>query len=205
MSSGKRQFFSFLTIVVFMLMAIASKVGDVQKSMFSYGTHEETVGKGNYIEKNDGTKIYGNNISWKSGAAVKDVITLDDTKYKIEDIKGFLRGGDYMIRFGNEYIQRVVRGKINVYAQIEEVVVISNNGRGGTTTNHATKTNYYYQMGDDGELKKFDGKNDIARIVHDCPTALAMADISNKQFEKEIENDPSYANRIFDIYNNGCK
>lgn len=204
MYRSKKHWLSVLTLLVFVVFALASKSSKVSRETFGYtDTREDVSTKGNYIVMEDGTKVYGYAIGWQSGLTLKDVVVMDEKKYKISDVKGFMRGGNYYTRFHKGYIQRLVHGKINVYVKHEDhVSAINENGR--LYYNSNTRTEYYYQIGEDGDLKKFN-RGDIQGLLKDCPTAAAMADISKKQLNKALEEDPNYMNKVFHIYNSGCK
>ena len=203
MLKSKKHWLSFLTLIVFMFFAVASKTSNTHKETFSYeDSYEIPSPQGNFIEMNDGSKVYGNDISWKTGLTVKDIITLDKEKYKISDVKGFMRYGNYYTRYHKEYIQRLVHGKINVYVRNVDVVTTTPMN-GHNYTDVKNKIEYYYQIGEDGDLKKFD-RSDIQGLLQDCPAAAKMADISKKQLQKELEDDPTYMNKVFHLYSN-CK
>lgn len=204
MYRSKKHWLSVLTLLVFVVFALASKSSKVSRETFGYtDTREDVSTKGNYIVMEDGTKVYGNSISWKSGLIVKDVVTIDKKQYKISDVKGIMLGASYYTKFHKEYLQRLVHGKINVYVKHEEHVSTSTIN-GHIYYDSKTGTEYYYQIGEDGDLKKFN-RGDIQGLLKDCPTAAAMADISKKQLNKALEEDPNYMNKVFHIYNSGCK
>jgi hypothetical protein len=159
----------------------------------------------NYLVKNDGTKIYGESISWKTGLLVKDQIKIDDQKFKITEIMGYRTGDAYYGRLGKEYIKRIVRGKLNVYVQFTQVTTTSTDRNGFSHTRSYTRTDQYGQRGEDGKMVPLAGQKDIKELVSDCPLAVQMADVKNSAMRKAIKKDPNYLNRIFDIYNNDCQ
>ena len=155
--------------------------------------------------KTDGTKVYGEKITWKSGMLVKDQIKIDDQKFAMDEIKGYMQKNIFYGKKGNEFIKRIVHGKINVYVQFTQVTSTNTTASGAMSTRSYTRTDHYAQMGDDGQMVNIAGQKDIKEMVKDCPLAVEMADLSNSKMRKAIKNDPNYLNSIFDVYNKGCK
>ena len=97
MLSTKKNLFSFCAVIAFVILALASKVNQIHYGAFNYSNRvEDRTENKNYLVKNDGTKIYGESISWKTGLLVKDQIKIDDQKFKISEILGY-RNGDTFI------------------------------------------------------------------------------------------------------------
>jgi hypothetical protein len=198
-----KQLLCICTLGLFIFLALASN--KIHYGAFRYDNQvEDRSEKKNYIEKEDGSRIYGEKITWKSGLLAKDQIQIDKEKFKISDIRGYRQGQTYYGRLGNEYIKRIVRGKINVYVKFSEVTSTTNeNGRLKTST--YTRTDHYAQKGDGGTMTVFGGQNAIKKMVGDCPVALEMADLSNGKMRKRIKKNKNYLNEIFETYNNDCK
>jgi hypothetical protein len=202
----RKQLLSVCILFVFIFLAIASKVNKMHYGAFNYSNNvEDPSEKGNYLEKNNGEKIYGNKISWKTGLLVKDQIKIDDNKFSLSEIKGYRQGNIFYARRGHDYIKRIVHGKINVYVQFTQVTQTSTDRSGFSRTRTYTRTDQYAQKGDDGPMVVMAGQKDIIKMVSDCPLAVQMADISNSKMRKAIKKNPNYLNSIFDVYNNGCK
>ncbi len=206
MTATKKIVLSCCTLVVFALFALSSKVNKIHYGAFNYSNRvEDPSDLKNFLLMNDGTKIHGDRVSWKSGILVKDQIRIDDQKFKITEVKGYQSGGVFYGRLKNDYIKRIVRGSINVYVQFSQVTTTETDHSGFTHTYTYTRTDQYGQKGDDGPMIPLGGQDDIKKMVADCPAAFEMADKSNKQIRKAIRKDPNYLNSIFDVYNNGCK
>ena len=162
---------------------------------------EEKSEQGNYLLKNDGSKVYGKKIKGMYGLAVKDYISIDGQKFKPSEIIGYREGNFSYGRLHSNYAKRIVRGNINIYQTSE----MRNETSSATNiTRQYVRNSYYYQKGDNGELILF-GDKDIKELVKGCPKAEAMADKSSKELRKAVRNNLSYVNQIFEVYNKECK
>ena len=126
-------------------------------------------------------------------------------KFPLKEIKGFVENNIYYIRKGNDFIKRIVHGKINVYVQFTEVTTHSVDRDGRTRYSHYTRADHYGQVGDDGPLVGLADQKDIIKMVQDCPLAVEMADLKNSKMRKAIKKNPNYLNYIFETYNNDCE
>ena len=201
----KQHLVTLATALLFILFAAASKVNKIHYGAFHYDNMVEDNASGNYLVKNDGEKIPGGKISWKSGLLVKDQIKIDDQKFKISEIRGYREGSQYWGRLKNVFIKRIVHGKINVYVQFKEESSTYTDGAGNTHTRNYTASYQYSQIGEDGPMEPLAGQGDIKKLVADCPIALEMASLSNGKMRRAIKKNRNYLNDIFDVYNNGCK
>ena len=205
MPKPKQHLFAICTALFFILFALASKVNKIHYGAFNYGNQvEDRSDTKNYIVKNDGTKIYGEKISWKSGLIVKDQIKIDDQKFKISEIRGYQYDGVFHGRLKNEYIKRIIHGKINVYVQFTQVSTSTTDMNGHTRYSSYTRTDQYGQVGDDGPMIGLAGQKDIKKLLSDCPLAVEMVSLSNSKMRKAIKKNRNYMNEVFDVYNNGC-
>jgi hypothetical protein len=207
MKNSQKHLLSFTAVLVFAVLAISSKVNKIHYGAFNYHNNVEDRNEdGIYIIKNDGEKVYGDKIVWKSGLLAKDQVKVDEQKFKISEVRGIRRNNTYYGRKGNEYIQRIVHGpKINVYVEFTEVTSTSTTNTGHMRTRTYTRTDHYAQKGEDGPMIAFGGQKDIQKLVEDCPEALEMAKISNKKMRKAIKANSNYLNSIFELYNRDCK
>ena len=206
MKKNKRNFLSFCCLIIFPFFALSSAVNNIHYGAFKYDNHvEDPADTKNFLLMNDGTKVYGEKIGWKSGILVKDQIKIDDQKFKITEVKGYQTGGTFYGRLKNSYIKRIVHGKINVYVQFTQVQTSTTDHGGFTHTSSYTRTDQYSQRGEDGPMVVFGSQENIKKLVSDCPIAEEMADKSNRQIRKAIKKDRNYMNSIFEIYNTGCK
>ena len=161
---------------------------------------EEDYEEGNYLIRNDGSKVYGKKIKGMYGIAVKDYISIDGQKFKPSEIKGYRDGKFFYGRHNSDYNKRVVHGAINIYVGQEIRRTTSN---ATNITRNETRTYNYYQKGENGELILF-GDADIKYIVRGCAKAEAMADKSPKELRQALRKNPGYLNDIFEVYNKEC-
>ena len=202
----RKNFLSALCIICFFLLAVASKVNKIHYNAFRYTNKvEEPSEKGNYLMMNDGSKVYGDKISWQNGLLLKDKIKIDEQSFKINEVMGYRQGDQFYGRLKNSYIKRIVRGKINVYVQFTDVTTTSTDRSGFSHTRSYTRTDHYAQKGDNGPMIGMADQKDMKELVGDCAMAVEMADLSNSKIRKAIKADPNYLNSIFETYNNGCK
>jgi hypothetical protein len=203
---NRKNLLSLCCVSFFILLALASTTNKISYGAFNYGNRVEDMSeKSNYLEKNDGSRVYGEKIKWKSGLLVKDQIQIDGEKFPITEIRGYRQDDSYFGRYKNEYVHRIVHGKINVYVLISQVTTTSTDHNGFTHTSSRTVATHYSQRGEDGPMVVFTGKDDIKELVRGCPLAVEMASITNKQLRKAIRKDRNYLNSIFEVYNNDCK
>lgn len=206
MTKTKRNFLSLITVIIFLTLAVGSAVNRIHFGAFNTGN--ATV-KGedsrNYLLKNDGTKIYGEKVTWKSGIILKDQISIDDQTFKISEIKGYKSSNIYYGRLRNEYIKRIIQGKLNVYIRYSEVTSTSTDRNGSMRVRTYTRTDHYAQKGTDEEMINIPDQYVIAKLVKDCPLAYNMINISDSKIRAELKKNGNFLNRIFEIYNNGCK
>jgi hypothetical protein len=197
---------SAAAIISFVFIGVASTVNKMHYGAFNYNNNvEEKSQDGNWLVKNDGTKIYGSKIDWQSGLILKDQIKIDNQKFQIDEIKGYRDGDKYYGRRGNQYIKRIVHGKANVYVQFTQVTSTSTDSQGRMRNRTYTRTDQYGQIGEDGKLVPLAGQKEIRELLSDCPLAVEMASLSNSEMRKALKRDANYLNSIFDVYNNNCK
>lgn len=117
MLSTRKHIASFFILIVFFMLAVSSsRVNKLHYGAFAYNNNIEGDEYGKtYLVDNSGTKIYGREVSWKSGLLTKNQIRIDNDKYKIAEIRGYMDHGVFYGRLKNEYIKRIVHGKLNVY------------------------------------------------------------------------------------------
>ena len=196
---------SLMAVIVFVFLGLASAVNKMHYGAFNYNNKVEgKSGEGNYVVKNDGSKIYGKKVEWKSGLILKDQIRIDDQKFKISEIRGYRDGDEFFGRKGNEYIKRIVHGKVNVYVEFTQVSSTNTDSQGRMRTRNYTRTDQYGQIGEDGKMVVLAGQKEIRELLSDCPLAVEMASLSNSQTRKALKKNPNYLNSIFDVYNNNC-
>lgn len=209
MSTTKaKNVYSIIAAGLFILIAAGSaKVNKIHCGAFSYApSAEERSEKRNYVEMHDGTKVFGDDVSWKTGFLVKDQIRIDDQKFPIKDTRGYFSKGTYHIRFGSSYAKRIVHGKkLNVYYKEELITTTTTSPNGGVRTSTRVACFHYVQVGEKGELTPIANQKDIMEFVKDCPTSVEMIDKKNKAIRRSIRKDRLYLNNIFNIYNNDCK
>ena len=206
MKNKKRHFYSLAIAAAFVFLAAGSaKVNKIHCGAFSKIPTGEVRSRENFVLLNDGTMISGENISWKSGALVKDQIRIDDRKFAIKETQGYFRNGTYYARIGSEYAERIIHGALNLYYTEEIVTTTSTSSTGMMRTRSHPVCTHYVQVGDDGPLNIIANQKDILQYVKDCPAAAEMIDKKDKALRRAIRKDRFYLNQVFVTYNNGCK
>jgi hypothetical protein len=210
MKNTSRHFKSLFAAIVFMIFAVGSaKVNKIHCGAFSKIASGEESSDQNYVVLNDGSKIPGDKISWKSGMLVKDQIKVGDEKFHIKESRGYYSNGSYYARVGNDFARRIIHGKLNLYYTEEMVTSTTSeqttSGRMVTRTRTRQVCTHYVQEGDDGPLNVIANQKDILQYVKDCPQAAAMIDKKDKAIRRSIRKDRFYLNQIFVTYNNGCR
>ena len=179
---NRKNLLSLFCVGAFVLLALASTVNKIHYGAFNYNNRvEDPKEKENYLVKEDGTRVYGKDIRWKSGILTKDQIQIDDQKFKMSEVVGYRKGDSYYGRLGAEYIKRIVHGKINVYVSFYQVTSTNTDHSGFTHTSTSMRAAHYAQKGETGPLHVFAGQEDIKALVKDCPLAFQMADLSNSK------------------------
>ncbi|MCW3074399.1 MAG: hypothetical protein JWP69_1468 [Flaviaesturariibacter sp.] len=193
---------SLLAFAAFLVMAIASKVNHIHTGAFNTNVQvEDKKESGSWIVKNDGTKIKGDKINWKSGLLLKKEVVIDKEKHKSADVRGIMVDHVYYGRMGNEFIKRIVHGKLNVYMQ--EVSSTSMDSKG--IMRQRTSTYHYVQRGEDGPLTPLASKKDILEAIAGCSLSEEMINVKSSKIRKAVRSNRNYMNQVFEIYNNGCK
>jgi hypothetical protein len=204
MKNKHQHLMSLAVLALFMILAAGSaKINKIHCGAFNYyDKSEEGSGRG-YVLLKDGKKIYGDEISWKSGLVVKDQITVDGEKYRIKDTRGYFYNGQYYGQVGANYAKRIISGKLNVYYTEEMVTSLQPTAEPGLLLFRERPSCFHYvQVGEDGDSCHWQVK-DIIRFVKDCPKAVAI-DLKNGQIRKPCGN-RNYLNDIFHVYNGGCR
>lgn len=195
-----RHLLSLAILGIFFLLATASKVNKMAGKSFSDNLQPEGTGE-NYVELKDGTIIKRKTLDAQGGVFSKGYFIVDGQKYPMNEVKGYTyRQAYYLVKGGYRY-KRVVHGRINVY---EKSVAVTDRDASGYMTS-SVQTKYYYQHGDNGELKGMANQREIKQAVADCPLSVQMASKSNGQMRKAIRRNRSYLNEIFETYNNNCQ
>jgi hypothetical protein len=208
MLTTRKHLASFFILIVFFTLAVSSsRVNKLHYGAFVYTNNVEGDEYGKtYLVDNLGTKIYGKEINWKSGLLTKNQIRIDNDKYKIAEIRGYMDHGVYYGRLKNEYIKRIVHGKINVYVAFTLVTSTDYDPHSHFSHTHSyTRTDHYAQRGENGPMIAFGGQKSIIELVKDCPLSVQMIDKSNGQIRRAVRKNRNYLNNVFDVYNNGCK
>lgn len=193
-------------MAIFILLAMASKVNKIHYGAFNYSNQvEDRQDKGTYVLMEDGTRVNGSKVRWKSGLFSKDVIKIDDQEFKIRDVRGYRDGNTYYGKLNKTFIKRIVHGKLNVYVHMYDVTTTSTSRNGMMSSRTYTRTDQYVQHGEHGEMIGIAGQKDILKHVGDCPLSVQMIDLKSSKLRKAIRRDPNYMNKVFEVYNNDCK
>jgi hypothetical protein len=202
MTESKRYLRVILAIPVFLTFTVACTVNKIHLGAFNKYVHvENNPDRQNYLLKNDGSKVYGTEVTYKFGALAKHEIKIDDQKFKIPEVKAFMYDGVFYARMGSDYMRRIVHGKINIYLLEKHQDSRMPNGE-----IKADSSGYHYiQRGDDGNLTPLANQKDLKNAVSGCQKAVEMVDISYAKLTKAVRANPNYLNEAFELYNNDCK
>jgi hypothetical protein len=205
-NNNTKHFFSLVVAAAFLFLAAGSaRVNKIHCGAFNKVSSGENRDDQNYVVMNDGSRVGGEKISWKSGLIVKDQIKVGDEKFRIKDTRGYFSNGTYYGRLGNGYAKRIVHGKLNVYYTEEMVTSTSTSHTGQMRTSTRMRCDHYVQVGDNGALTPIANQKDIMAYVKDCPKALEMIDKKDREIRRSIRRNRNYLNEIFITYNNGCR
>lgn len=200
----KKNFFSLAACVFFIYLALACKSSN-KLWCGSMNTNVKPDSElENFVVFNDGSKIVGENISYRTGTFVSDQIKINEEKYKIVDTRGFKTSGIFYGRVGKDYAKRIIAGKINIYYRDRTRISTSTDASGRTKTKTYLECLYYYQVGDTGILEEFYKYNTIRELIQNCPQAAAMMDKSDGEIKKILKKNSGYLNSVFETYNS-CK
>lgn len=111
---------------------------------------DESGNSRNFILKNDGTKVYGDKITYQYGALLKKEITIDKQTFNSAEVRGYQAKGVYYGRVGGRFVKRIVHGKLNVYAE----ELMSNKYYAEKFTTSTSQCLHYVQKGETGDLVK---------------------------------------------------
>lgn len=190
---------NLLIIGVILIVLLSSSFSPNMRNTWFYHFNkvEDSSIVGNYIEKKDGNKIHSNQVIKNEQTLFSGSFIVGDQKIKASEVKAMMNNGHYFTTYKNDLVQRIVRGKINIYFSLFPE---SRNGPYGEPYR------YYSQNGEQGELKMLNNYSELLDLVAACPISSNMiANKSKKELKGELENDHQYFNRVIDIYNNGCK
>jgi hypothetical protein len=191
----------YICVVLAIGSCFASK-NTLRSDSFDRSPNPTNYGNKSYILLNDGTKVYGNLVSWSGGLASNHEVEIDKKKYKIKDTKGYVQSGLFYHRVENKYAANFIAGKINVYYLEYGSYVPNASGGGGS---HVTNYNYYAQKGIDGELVYLGKLKDLEPFIKDCALAMKVFNEGNKNPRKNNGKGNYYLNTAVEIYNNDCK
>ncbi|MBL7710267.1 MAG: hypothetical protein JNJ86_14420 [Chitinophagaceae bacterium] len=207
-SSKRKTLYSLAAAVGFLVIAAgSSSVNKIHCGAFSRAQTGEETSADNYVVLNDGSKVFGDKISWKSGLLVKDQIKVGDEKFAIRETKGYFANGNYYGRINSSnYAKRIIHGKLNVYYTEDWTTYTTTNSRtGAMRTSQRLVCIHYVQRGDNGPIEAIANQKDIREYVKDCPASMEMVDKRDKEIRRAIRRNGFYLNKVFVIYNNGCK
>jgi hypothetical protein len=191
-----------LTLLVFLMLTISCNVYKFHCGSFNAeDLKEEIENSRNFILKNDGTKVYGDKITYKYGLLLKKEITIDKQIFNSAEVRGYQAKGVYYGRIGGKFVKRIIHGKLNVY--VEESM--SNKYYAEKFTTSYIQCLHYVQKGETGDLVMITSQKDIMQFVGDCQKAVEMTNLNAGKIRKAIKKDYNYLNKIFENYNaNDC-
>jgi hypothetical protein len=197
---------SVLAIVAFFFIAIASKVNKIHGNAFSTNVGIEEADERNYVVLHDGSRVIGSEIKKKSPLFGKTSIIIDDQKFPVKDVRGYMSEGMYWKNHGSHgFMRRLVHGKLNVYQETYQVSETSTSTNGMMRTTSRTRYRHYVERGENGPLTLIANQKDIRKAVEGCPLAVEMANLPDRKIRRAIRANSHYLNEIFEIYNNDCK
>src|SRR3974390_1506709 len=101
MKNKTKHLASVCVLIAFTIFAVSSRVNKIHYGAFNYYNKVEDQ-SANYLEKNDGSRIYGDKITWKSGL-FGNSIKIDEQKFKLAEVRGYLQNGTFYGRLGKDY------------------------------------------------------------------------------------------------------
>lgn len=185
------------------MLAVSCNVYKINCGTFNnQATKEDSENSRNFILKNDGTKVYGDKITYQYGLILKEEITIDKQKFNSAEVRGYQAKGVYYGRIGGKFAKRIIHGKLNVY--VEELMSMKFNATKNITTPYI-QCLHYVQKGEIGELVEITTQKNIMQFVADCQKAVETISLSPAKIRKAIKKDYNYLNNIFENYNaNDC-
>lgn len=212
MTHRTKHLLSGLCLVVFTLLATSSGMfkGMKNNTFGKFNTNnivEDTTDKRNYLVMADGAKMYGNKITWKSNLLGKPQVTIDDNKYKVDEVKAYMDNGVYYLKREGKtiFMRRIIHGKINVYVAWESRTSHYTDKYGIHETTYTVELNLFQKGGDDEKVWYMTAQKNIEDAVRDCPIALEMIQKEPKEMRELVKKDKNYLNEIIETYNNNCK
>ena len=190
---------SIICVLFFILLAMSSSKNMGVGFFYKNDMVEDASDTRNYLEKNNGDKVYGDKILLRSKMLKKDKIAIDGQEYNLPDIIGFRESNVYHGRYGGGYFQRVVHGKINIY-----YAGITNHS-GQMASQSSQSVFYYSQVGNLNNLVPITNKNDFLNLLNGCQASIDMLNKKNRHLSRAVKEDQRYFNKMFEIYNNDCK
>lgn len=201
----KNHVLSAFAIVTFFLVAVASKVNKIHGGAFSNEVTTEENHTGNYIVLIDGSVVRGNEIDRKNPLFAKDYLRMNDERYPIKEVLGYMEDGIYWRKYGKDFIKRLVHGKLNVYQESYLYTSTTTSANGTIRQTTTTRYRHYVERGENGPLTLIANQKDIQKAVADCPLAVEMASLSDRKMRRAIRANKRYLNEIFETYNNDCE
>jgi hypothetical protein len=191
-------------VLFFALISFAGCVSSSSLPNLRSDAEAAEKNKGEFVELNNGTIVEGDisKVSLGTLMAIKKVgnVTLNGTKYGYKEIKAFQREGKYYRKeiYLNDFVERIVKGKINVYREFHTGERANSNG----TSSQYNYYLYYLQKGDTEKVVAFELKV-LRKMVEDYPPAVEELkkydDLSKKQKKYKGDN---YFDNVISTYNN---
>ncbi|RYZ19600.1 MAG: hypothetical protein EOO16_19465 [Chitinophagaceae bacterium] len=174
-------------------MAVAhhstAQVSDFNITTFLIKDTTELSPEGFYVLLATGEKKPGQKMSLKTGALVKDHITLDGTRYNLDQVKGYNSGIAYYAMYGSSFIRRFVHGKINLYYVPDRTYNLPY---------------IFSQIGDDGPIKPLNTTKQVRALLADCPSLEAQVPHGSGEVRKAGRAHYGFMTKLFEDYNKGC-
>lgn len=193
-----KDFISLLCLFVFFIFAVASSTEQqLRCNSFSRKPLGEDSADVNYVLMNNGEKVYADRIIWGTGfRAYKNVIA-DGNKIPFDDVAAYFYKGYYYQKNQLHFATRLVHGKLNLY--VDEITINVN------SSTHRTNCIYWVQQGEKGYIRPVRWLSDLRELLKDCPAALKLLEGKQSKMFRAIAKNRDFLNKIFVLYNNGCK
>ncbi len=186
-----------LFIFVLFILFIADVYSQIKINKMPCDAFVELVfdGTKKYVEKNDGFKIYGDELEFKYMGRKRVIIGGVSTP--LDEVKGFFSKGKYFIRDGKFFYKLLVSGKISVYEYSQNVSSSSRD------INYRDCIYYTQKEGSD-KFILLNNRESMVKILAGCKKAINLINFDYKELNEKVKKNKAYLNEAFQIYNNGC-
>ncbi|MFN0188094.1 MAG: hypothetical protein ACKVQV_05275 [Bacteroidia bacterium] len=183
---------SVICVLFFIFIALSSSRWRGPGSYYRDDKVEDNSDTRNYYVKNSGEKVFCGKVEYNSRMLRKDVVEVDGQELNTSEVLGYRFQDKYFGRINGRYVRRIIHGKINIYFV-------------DVNTSNSSYTAYYSQVGEKAPLVQIFQVEDLLNLVNGCKISTDMINKKARELKRALKEDPKYFNKIFEIYNNGCK